>query len=385
MNMKPPIQNGVVSSNGAIEPFNPVTGELGPRDAYALAMGGGRGALAVGASQALAAAAERQAVVKAQYEMARTFPRDWNVTRQKLLADCARFEFADEAIYSKPVAGKKMEGLSIRFAEAASRTAGNIKVTRRQVEDDRFWSRYLLTVEDLESQTISEEELTVAKTVERKVPGDRQVVSERTNSNGERVYVCIATEDELRTKVKAESQKVKRQLLLELLPADLKADCERAIYAARAKGAASGDARKLLVDAFFSVGVRVQDLQDYLGHTVDTVQPAELVELRSVYNALKDGETTWAEVLETRPERGAGAAPQSNVPSPSGAESRAGDGDPVDALLADIAAAPDIKSIDALMARVRKIAPQHPRRGDVAAALENRKKVLAAQKTPGPV
>lgn len=386
-NVRPALSNG---SNAVTEMINPQTGEVTrmmPADTYGQAMGGGRSALAVGATSALMMAAEKQAIVKAQYEMARSFPRDWNIVRQRLLVDCKRPEFAVDAIYSKPVGGKPIEGLSIRFAETAARTAGNIKVTRRQVDEDRYWVRFLITVEDLESQTISEEELTIAKTVERKTPGDRTVVMERTNSKGEKVFVCIATEDELATKVKAQSQKVKRQLLLELLPADIKSDAKRAIYAARAQGATEPDAKKKLMDAFFGVGVRVQDLAEYLGHTVDTVQPAELVELRDIYNAIRDGETTWQEVMEAKPERGAGSAPIINpatatvdpAPSPAPAQTTT-EGDPIDALFIDVAAASDLKALDKLMPRITKVPASHPRRGELGGALEARRKWLVGQK-----
>jgi ribonuclease D len=129
------------------------------------------------------------------------------------------------------------------------------------------------------------------------------------------------------------------------------------------------------MDAFFKVGVRVQELTEYLGHPVDTVQPAEIVELRSIYNAIRDGETTWLEVMENRPERGAASMPHSNVPSPADDKAEKPK-DEIDALLADVAAANDMKALDALMGRVRKVSPSHPRRGEIGPAIDARRKAV---------
>lgn len=395
-NVNPPVRGngttGIVQAQ--VEQMNPATGELTPiaRDAYGQAMGGGRAALAVGASQALALAAEKQAVVKAQYEMARMYPRDWNLVRQRVLQDCLRFEFAEEAMFKKPMGKKQdddgkwvsnvVEGLSIRYAEAAMRHSGNLKFSRKQVDEDRYWVRFLLTIEDLESQTISEEELTITKTVERKEAGDRAVVMQRQNSYNKTVYVCLATEDELKTKIKAESQKSKRQLILEMLPADLKAESERIILDTRVKGASAPDAKKNLMDSFLQVGVTAKDLADYLGHTCDTIQPAELLQLRDLYVAIKHGESTWRDILENRGERGAGSAPQMNVPASSQTidPSPAATAEGIDALLADIARTQDLKALDALMARARKIQPNDPRRNEVSTALDARRKALLSEK-----
>ena len=57
-------------------------------------------------------------------------------------------------------------------------------------------------------------------------------------------------------------------------------------------------ARKRVVDAFHSVGVGPEDLVVYLGHKIEQTSPAELDSLRSIYTAIKEGETSWTAVME---------------------------------------------------------------------------------------
>ena len=57
--------------------------------------------------------------------------------REKLLKECHRPSFADVARYRKPI-GKGVEGLSIRFAEAALRLMKNITIQQTVVSEDEF-------------------------------------------------------------------------------------------------------------------------------------------------------------------------------------------------------------------------------------------------------
>ena len=77
-----------------------------------------------------------------------------------------------------------IQGLSIRFAEAALRMAGNIDVQMQAVFDDE-WKRIVrITVMDLETNFAYTSEATIDKTVERRDAKDRQVLATRQNSEG---------------------------------------------------------------------------------------------------------------------------------------------------------------------------------------------------------
>ena len=102
---------------------------------------------------ASAMAAQAEALVKARMTVALARPRDIDGVRLKMLKECDRVGFADEAIYLKPMGGdnKALEGLSIRFAEAAIQLMGNIDVLCPVVYDDDEKRIIQVTVLDLET------------------------------------------------------------------------------------------------------------------------------------------------------------------------------------------------------------------------------------------
>src|SRR5574343_7946 len=75
---------------------------------------------------AVAAAESAKARIQAAYIMAMQKPRSEEQARQRILAACKRPQFASRVEYSKPIAGTKIKGPSIRFAELALREWGNI-------------------------------------------------------------------------------------------------------------------------------------------------------------------------------------------------------------------------------------------------------------------
>jgi hypothetical protein len=250
-------------------------------------------------------AAQARAHVQARYIVANTPAnrRDWDHVRQRILKDCDRSSFAETAIFKKPMGGSTVTGLSIRFAEAAQRAMGNLMPERTIVYDDAQKRIIRIAMTDLESNVTHYKDLIIDKTVERKSPKGRTVISQRINSYGEPVYIVEATEDELLTKESSISSKVERQLTLKILPGDIQDEALRAIRHTQDKAdKADPDAsKKRLVDSFEDLGIRVPDLKLFLGvDSLDSLQPADLKQLREIYTAIKEGETNWREMMEQR-------------------------------------------------------------------------------------
>jgi hypothetical protein len=248
-----------------------------------------------------ALASREQARVQAKAIVAMRSPRDLDTVRVRILKECSRPGFADTARYSKPVGGQRIEGPSIRFAEAAVRLMGNIDIDTQTIEDDEDKRVLRVCVSDLETNAHYASEITIEKTVERKRLGrGEQPISQRVNSAGEVVYLVRPTEDALLNKQQALVSKAIRTNALRLLPGDIVEEAMvRVLETQRKQGAADPDAaRKRLVDSFAAIGVAPAELAKYLGHPIDQIVPAELVDLRGVYAAIKDGETTWKAVCE---------------------------------------------------------------------------------------
>jgi hypothetical protein len=249
-------------------------------------------------------AEQAKAAVQARYIMAMKNPRDWDVVRQRLLKECERPSFAVVARYSKPVGAGTVSGPSIRFVEAALKVMGNVMPEQVVLYDDRQKRIIRVTVTDLESNLTYSKEILIDKTVERKhlKPGQTPLGS-RINSRGERVYLVEATEDEMLNKEAALTSKALRQLGLRIVPGDLIDECMETVLATvRRKATQDPDAeKKAIIDAFADLGVRVTDLKEYLGvDSLETLTPKDLANLRAVYQALRDGETNWREIMEQR-------------------------------------------------------------------------------------
>jgi hypothetical protein len=143
----------------------------------------------------------------------------------------------------------------------------------------------------------------VDKTVEQKfLRNGQSAISERTNSTGQKTFLVAASEDRFLNKEAALISKALRTLALRLLPGDIldecMAVCEETLRNQAAKDPAGE--RKKLADAFAGMGVQPEALKSYLGHPLDSCSPAEIADLRKVYQTVKDGESTWQDVAEQR-------------------------------------------------------------------------------------
>lgn len=259
--------------------------------------------LARAETAASAIAAREEAAVKARYLMALQRPRDVDLVRQRLLKECQRPGFADVAMYAKPVGKQRVRGLSIRFAEAAIRHFTNVLTHVSVVFDDEKRRILHVSVIDLETNATYGEDVTLEKVVERRQPREGQeVIGQRVNTEGEVVYLVRATEDDFRNKQAAAVSKAIRNYGLRLIPGDILDECRATIERVKADRAAQDpDAeKKRVLDAFAGIGVSADRMKKYLGHPLEEISPAELVELREVYEAIRDGETTWAALMEER-------------------------------------------------------------------------------------
>ena len=256
---------------------------------------------------ATSAAAQARAEIECAYTMALRKPRNIEDVRTKILAACQRPVFAASAEYSKPVGGKAIRGPSIRFVETALQALKNTRTsTTVTYEDDRVRKLHV-TVTDLEENIAYGLDATITKTVERKrVKEGQKVLGERTNSFGEKTFIVEATEDDMNTKQNAIVSKMIRGCGLRLIPQDIVEEAMRTARATVANGD-KGDpkaATNQIVDAFAALGVKPSDLEKFLCKPLVQIVPKDLAELRTIYTALRDGESKWSDFVadaETEP------------------------------------------------------------------------------------
>jgi len=279
-----------------------------------------------GDTSAVMLAAQAEAMVKARFYIALNRPRDWDDVRAKLLRACERPGFAGSATekvwgaawFRKPV-GEGVEGFSIRFAEEALRCMGNIDIETTPIYEDEQKRVLRVTVLDLESNTSFPTSVTIEKTIVRKfLKKGEEALRVMVNSRNETTYLLPAGEDDVFQKQQVMASKAIRNGVLRLLPGDIQAECRTRILAIR-QGEAAKDPdgfRKKVADGFAKLNVLPSDLKKYIGHDLAQASPAELTDLRDLWQQIEEGKTTWASVLEAQAEERGEQPPPGEKPKP---------------------------------------------------------------------
>jgi hypothetical protein len=247
---------------------------------------------------ASASAALAKATIEAKFVIALQRPRSVLNARAAILDACKRPRFAEGAWYNIPNRG---EGFTIRFAEQALNAWKNVdvqSVTAWENEDQRL---VRITVTDLEQNLSYADEVLLNKTVERtRIKDGQHPISVRENSEGKKVFLVACTEDELLLKVNAAKSKVIRNSGLRLIPQDILEEAAEVIFATLKHGGEDTKSTvKKITDGFGSLGVSPSDLEEYLGHKLESCSPKEVQTLRSIFLSIKDGESAWGDFLKS--------------------------------------------------------------------------------------
>jgi hypothetical protein len=193
-----------------------------------------------------------------------------------------------------------------RFVETALRHYGNVLDEAAAIYEDAEKRIVRVTVTDLETNWTRHKDVLIRKTVERAQPrvnpatGEPEFFGVRLNSRGGKVYEVAASDDDLLTKEGSLVSKALRTIGEKLIPVDIKEEalqlCRETL---RDRAAKDPDAeRKAIVDGFARLNVGAAELKTYLagkGKDLASLSPEEMVELRKLWNAIRDGETTWSD------------------------------------------------------------------------------------------
>lgn len=261
----------------------------------------------------VAVAASARAEVESAYILALRNPRNEDDSRARILQVCKNLKFAEVAKYRKPVGKIKkgndwvqnyIEGPSIRFAEEAMRLWRNVKTLQNTIYDDPYKRIVKITVIDLESNLSYSKEFVIEKTVERKSAVGREVIGERINSYGEKISIVVATEDEILNKEAALASKTIRNNGLRLIPDHIMNEAMEIIEATIKSGVDQDPqkAKRNVIDNFAKLNILPKQLEEFLGHPLDIINPSEIVDLKKIYTTIAEGNATWPEIMEGRPQ-----------------------------------------------------------------------------------
>ena len=253
------------------------------------------------------AAAVAQHEIQSSFIIARQFPRNEQLAFRRMAEACEFLSFAEKAYYRYKRGSKKDEsgrwvdnyviGPSVYLAREAARLFGNLRVGTEIVRDDEDARQIRAYALDLETNARFSADDEFRKLIQRKRDGVTQWV--------------IPDERDLRELTNKHAAISERNCILKLVPKyvvdDLVEKAQDAVRAAVEKNI-KGAVEKMQ-RTFGDIGVKVKDLESKLGHPLSAITADEVTELRGVYSAIRDGQTTWAEYAspDAKPEREQGS------------------------------------------------------------------------------
>lgn len=212
--------------------------------------------------------------VQAAMIVAQRFPRDMSVVMADLDQMCRRQSLAMDSMYTYSRGGTRIEGASIRLAEAIGQAMGHIRYGTVELERSEGESVMLAFAWDLQRNVFSSKVFNVRHWRDTKQGGhalsdERDIYEITANYGARRVRACI----------------------LAIIPSYVE---DEAVD--RCKKTCAGDSTvplaqrtEKMVTAFAAFGVTPQMIEKRLGHKLAATSEHELVSLRGVYTSLKDG------------------------------------------------------------------------------------------------
>lgn len=257
-----------------------------------------------GNGHALASVDEFRAIAEVQASMAiaKRFPRDEFAAYTRIMNACKRPSLAENAAYAYPRGGTTVTGPSIRLAEVLANAWGNIDYGYREVGSGPGYTDVEAYAFDKESNSRS------CRTF--RVMHKRSARGKLTDLTDPRdVYELVANQASRRI----------RACILQIIPGDVTEEalkaCETTIKKSGGDVPITDRIRKMAV-AFQEFGVTTEMLERRLGHKLDSAIEQELVQLRRIYNSIKDGAAKREEFFELATEAPEPGGRQGKKPEP---------------------------------------------------------------------
>ena len=237
-----------------------------------------------GGNAMMTAEMQRQiAETQAQFMMARYNPRNRALIWDKVQSECSRSSLAENALFAFAKGGSEVSGLSIRALEMIARCMGNIKFGFRCLDRKAGTSMMQAYALDLENNTSVERTFEVrhvrsAKKTVYPITDEREIYELEANQAQRRVRSCITA-------------------LVDVDILDLAEETVKATLSANVDTSPAG-VQKIL-EAFKKFNVNKAMIEAKIQRDLNSITASQMVDLRSVYNSLKDSMSTvetWFDV-----------------------------------------------------------------------------------------
>lgn len=243
--------------------------------------------------------------IKGKMYLARQFPRDQEWALQAALQECERKELAEVAQYEYSKGDSVVKGPSIRLVEVLARHWGNITSGVDEIESKDGETTIKSYAWDLETNVSDSKTFTVKH--------------ERTAGKGQnrRTYK-LTDERDIYEMVANKGARRKRACLLAVLPgwyvdAAVTA-CEETLKRSLTEGKSMEEVISSLVTAFEEFGITPAQIEDKMGKEIGSLSKNDVVKLRHLYSAIKDGFVKPGDAFGLSPE------PDAEIPSDTEAD-----------------------------------------------------------------
>jgi hypothetical protein len=229
-----------------------------------------------------------------QIAFSQRYPRDVNAARAAIAQAFTSLRLAEQAEYEYPRGGTRVEGASIRAAEALAQLWGRMTFGS-QVLSESTGPDGIVTVEvrafAFDCQTLTNAERSFPVRLQRTVRRSGQVVVNRITDERD-AYELVANMASRR----------ERAMILRVIPGDVVDEAlEAAETTLRSKVDTSPEAVEKMLTAFDSYGVTRAHIEKFLGANLDTITPRQKMKLTRIWVSLRDGVSRPSNWFDVRP------------------------------------------------------------------------------------
>lgn len=236
---------------------------------------------------------EARAEVESAVVVAKRYPRDEQAAYELAMTRCSRFGFAEKGYYSFPRGGTQIEGPSVNLARGLATAYGNMRYGATVIRDTDERRGVRAFAWDIQSNTYVFAETEFKKLIQRKVGKGRNRKTEWVKPD----------ERDLRELTNKHAAILVRNCILQVVPSDFVEDAYvrcRETVTEKVKGGKSKMLQRV-VDAFAKLKVTPQDICKRYGiKKVEELNVPQIVELRGIYRAVKDGAIPAHQAFQSR-------------------------------------------------------------------------------------
>lgn len=209
----------------------------------------------------------------ASVKMAKAYPRDTIVARDRILNACTRPKLAEGACYTYAKGGASVSGPTIRLAEMLAQNWGNMSFGIRELEQRNGESTCEAFAWDMETNARQVKVFQV-RHIRHTWKGDTVLTDPRE------IYELVASNGARRL----------RACILSIIPGDIVEEavdeCNRTLAT---RFEVTPERIKDMLSKFAEYGVTKAQLEARVQCHIDAVKPAQFANLGKIYNSLKDG------------------------------------------------------------------------------------------------